>query len=145
MAGVGRDDDRWLFTAFDGQHTGWWATDGTTDGTFHIANLPQNGPANVLPAPNYPYLFQKKTLFFSMNDGLTGQEPWMLELGDSLVSGVFRPITPLQNSITISPNPASDHLMVGLKGMESRKPITFDILTLQVKWCNLVYLIRPVG
>jgi hypothetical protein len=103
-----RYNDRFiLFTAFNGTHYAWWATDGTPEGTFEVAELPQNGDPKVPVQVLEPFLHEKR-LYFGMNDGLVGMEPWVMELGDSLSLGVFAPIIPLQKSLFIAPNPTQD-------------------------------------
>lgn len=111
------DSLHWLFTAFDGALTAWWATDGTSGGTFKLADLPQPSPLPpnlALPNATEPFL-QGNRLFFSMNDGVSGQEPWVLELPDSLVTGLaLRPVA-VSGSMAIWPNPATETLQIALE------------------------------
>ncbi len=107
------DDQHWLFTAFDGSATAWWISDGTVNGTFKVADLwPVTPPLELTPIPSIDnaVLIQNR-LFFSMNNGEIGFEPWVLELPDSLVSGLEPIVQPL-SGLAIFPNPASESIQL---------------------------------
>ncbi|MCE7924194.1 MAG: T9SS C-terminal target domain-containing protein [Haliscomenobacteraceae bacterium CHB4] len=118
------DDAHWLFTAFDGATTAWWATDGTTVGTFKVADL-TIGSNYLVPNVENTYLYQNR-LYFSMNDGVHGQEPWVMVLGDSLTVGV---ITPLQaaSDMVIWPNPTASVLYLSLEAPPN-EAVTIEII-----------------
>ncbi len=98
-------DQLWLFTANDGTEVSWWATDGSWDGTFKVASL-ATVKDYFVPTINDAYLTGNR-LFFSMNDGIVGQEPWVMVLEDSLVVSTLAPLSQA-NELSIWPNPAKD-------------------------------------
>jgi ELWxxDGT repeat protein len=105
-----------LFTAFDGNDVEWYKSDGTAEGTFPIADIPatrfDSDSEFSYPIVSYPALLRDKhALFFAMDDGQTGVEPWVLLLGDSLTNPTV--IVPdAYTQLRIWPNPTTDVLTV---------------------------------
>lgn len=104
---------QWLFTAFDGVSTAWWISDGTAAGTFKVADLwPATSPLELTTVPtvkNTALILNR--LYFSMNNGEIGFEPWVLELPDSLASGTIQVARPLSD-LAVFPNPASQFIQL---------------------------------
>lgn len=105
------NDSFWLFTAFDGTEVSWWATNGNAAGTFKIAALATQLDCFV-PSVSNAYLTENR-LFFAMNDGLIGQEPWVMVLEDSLKVSTLSPLFEEQD-LVLWPNPAKEwiHLKI---------------------------------
>ncbi len=114
----------WLFTANDGAEVSWWATDGTWNGTFKVAALATVKDYYV-PLVENAYLSGNR-LFFSMNDGIIGQEPWVMVLEDSLMVGTIAPLLQ-QNGLSVWPNPAMDVFNLTLAG-QSGKPVLIELI-----------------
>jgi ELWxxDGT repeat protein len=120
------NDQLWLFTANDGSEVSWWATNGSSSGTFKIASL-ATVKDYFVPSISDAYLSGNR-LFFSMNDGIVGQEPWIMVLEDSLVVSTLTPLTEA-NELSIWPNPAKD--LVHLKAEnQTGKPVLVKITNL---------------
>jgi ELWxxDGT repeat protein len=64
------------FPAFDGNTWALWRSDGTPGGTTKVANF----PTTSIETPIKNLFFNQKTLYFSGNDGTTGDEPWAMEI-----------------------------------------------------------------
>ena len=121
-----RYKDHWLFTANDGMEVSWWATDGTATGTFKIAAL-ASVKDYFVPQVAEAYLSGNQ-LFFSMNDGIIGQEPWILVLEDSLEVSTLSPLFQ-KNALKIWPNPALGDIKISLDN-ESGKTVWIRISNL---------------
>jgi ELWxxDGT repeat protein len=120
------NDQLWLFTANDGSEVSWWATNGSSSGTFKVASL-ATVKDYFVPSISDAYLSGNR-LFFSMNDGIVGQEPWIMVLEDSLVVSTLTPLAEA-NELSIWPNPAKD--LVHLKAENQMgKPVLVKIFNL---------------
>jgi ELWxxDGT repeat protein len=106
------NEQLWLFTANDGIEVAWWATDGTWSGTFKVASL-ASLKDYFIPTVENAYLTGDQ-LYFSMNDGITGNEPWVMVLEDSLVLSTITPLLQT-NDLNVWPNPAKDCVNLTLK------------------------------
>jgi ELWxxDGT repeat protein len=72
--------DRVFFSADDGAHgRELWESDGTAEGTRMVADLAPGGFSALLPEIFQPVV-ASGYLYFSADDGRTGQEPWALRL-----------------------------------------------------------------
>jgi ELWxxDGT repeat protein len=72
--------DRVFFSADDGVHgRELWESDGTAEGTRMVADLAPGGFSALLPELFQPVI-SNGYLYFSADDGRTGQEPWALRL-----------------------------------------------------------------
>jgi ELWxxDGT repeat protein len=118
------NDGLWLFTANDGTEVSWWATNGTWDGTFKVAAL-ATVKDYFVPLVENAYLNGNR-LFFSMNDGIIGQEPWVMVLEDSLVVSTIAPLLQA-NDFAIWPNPAHGYVNLTLES-EAGKPAWIELL-----------------
>ncbi|MBP6811669.1 MAG: T9SS type A sorting domain-containing protein, partial [Saprospiraceae bacterium] len=117
------NDQLWLFTANDGTEVSWWATNGTGSGTFKVAAL-ATVKDYFVPSISNAYLSGNR-LFFSMNDGIVGQEPWVMVLEDSLVVSTLTPLSQA-NELSIWPNPAKDVFNLSLEN-QMGKPVWVKI------------------
>ncbi|MFN0175185.1 MAG: T9SS type A sorting domain-containing protein [Saprospiraceae bacterium] len=117
------NDQLWLFTANDGTEVSWWATDGTGAGTFKVAAL-ATVKDYFVPSINSAHLSGNR-LFFSMNDGIVGQEPWVMVLEDSLMVSTLAPLS-VANELSIWPNPAKDMVNLSLEN-QIGKPVWVKI------------------
>lgn len=117
------NDHLWLFTANDGTDVAWWATNGSADGTFKVAALSAVKDYFV-PNVDQAYLHGQH-IYFSMNDGILGQEPWVLELEDSLKVSTLTPLH-LQHDLKLWPNPAGETLQLELPS-QAGMPVWVEI------------------
>lgn len=105
------NDSIWIFTVFDGEEWAWWYTNGTWWGTHKIIGLPTSKCSTGAGVLN-PTLFGDR-LFFALDDGVHGIEPWVLQFTTPLtVSLKHSPHPRPNNKFTIQPNPASGHVAV---------------------------------
>jgi len=118
------NDQLWLFTANDGAEVAWWATDGTGSGTFKVSAL-ATVKDYFVPNIEHAYLSGNR-LFFSMNDGIIGQEPWVMVLEDSLVVSTIAPLLQV-NELSIWPNPTKGFVNLTLES-EFGKPVWIELI-----------------
>ncbi|MFN0035648.1 MAG: T9SS type A sorting domain-containing protein [Saprospiraceae bacterium] len=117
------NDHLLLFTASDGVDVSWWATDGSWNGTFKVSSL-ATVKDYFVPKVENAYLHENR-LYFSMNDGITGQEPWVMVLEDSLVVSTIVPLLQ-KNDLAVWPNPAKGFVNITLEN-QFGKPVWAEI------------------
>ncbi len=118
------NDQLWLFTANDGAEVAWWATNGASAGTFKVAGL-ATVKDYFVPSVSNAYLSDNR-LFFSLNDGIIGQEPWVMVLEDSLVVSTLAPLL-RENDLVVWPNPAKGFVQITLSH-HSGKSVRIELI-----------------
>ncbi|MGD1848863.1 MAG: ELWxxDGT repeat protein [Salibacteraceae bacterium] len=104
-----------LFFTANVNEAGIWKTDGTSAGTQLVSHLPNGLSASAMAS----LTAFGNTLFFTAEDATNGVQIWKLK--DNVVSVAE---TPVENSISIGPNPSYDVFYLHTQGQELELVVT---------------------
>jgi hypothetical protein len=92
---IKKDENTLYFTAFENGKFAWWKTDGTVEGTKKFADFTTN-----MPIPNFtkPWI-DGNTLYYSANDGVSGDRLWKLD-----ITPIIPPSTTCPNNLLTNPD-----------------------------------------